>query len=105
WCNGSTTGSGPVSRGSNPCRAANSAAPRARELSRAPALPSPPQKYPHPFVRLPRRKVTNVASLERMANESDERIAEVVEREQSRLRRFIRHRLPDPADAEDILPD
>src|SRR5262249_32009844 len=24
WCNGSTTGSGPVSRGSNPCRAANS---------------------------------------------------------------------------------
>jgi RNA polymerase sigma factor (sigma-70 family) len=49
--------------------------------------------------------VTNVASLERMANESDERIAKVVEREQSRLRRFIRHRLPDPADAEDILQD
>jgi RNA polymerase sigma factor (sigma-70 family) len=49
--------------------------------------------------------VANVASLERMANQSDERIAEVVEREQSRLRRFIRHRLPDPADAEDILQD
>jgi len=35
----------------------------------------------------------------------DQRIAEVVEREQSRLRNFIRKRVPDSADAEDILQD
>jgi RNA polymerase sigma factor (sigma-70 family) len=35
----------------------------------------------------------------------DERIAEVVKREQSRLRNFIRRRVPDPLDAEDILQD
>ena len=45
------------------------------------------------------------ASLEGMAREQDERISEVVEREQSRLRRFIRRRVPDPRDAEDILQD
>jgi RNA polymerase sigma factor (sigma-70 family) len=45
------------------------------------------------------------ASLERMALEQDERIAEVVKREQSRLRDFIRRRVPDPRDAEDILQD
>lgn len=37
--------------------------------------------------------------------QDDERINEVVEREQSRLRRFIRRRVPDPRDAEDILQD
>ena len=37
--------------------------------------------------------------------EQDERIAEVVKREQSRLRNFIRRRVPDPLDAEDILQD
>ena len=78
--------------------------PGARAFARAgPSFPS--AKYPHPFVRLPVRTVTSVASPKRMANQSDERITEVVEREQSRLRRFIRHRLPDPADAEDILQD
>jgi RNA polymerase sigma factor (sigma-70 family) len=46
-----------------------------------------------------------VASLDRMALEQDERISEVVEREQSRLRNFIRRRVPDPGDAEDILQD
>ena len=46
-----------------------------------------------------------MASLERMAHEQDERISEVVEREQSRLRNFIRRRVPDPRDAEDILQD
>jgi RNA polymerase sigma factor (sigma-70 family) len=45
------------------------------------------------------------ASLERMAIEQDERISEVVERERSRLRNFIRRRVPDPLDAEDILQD
>lgn len=40
-----------------------------------------------------------------MAPEQDERISEVVEREQFRLRNFIRRRVPDPRDAEDILQD
>ena len=40
-----------------------------------------------------------------MALEVDERISEVVEREQSRLRNFIRRRVPDARDAEDILQD
>ena len=47
----------------------------------------------------------NAASLERMALEQDRRISEVVSREQSRLRDFIRRRVPDPRDAEDILQD
>jgi RNA polymerase sigma factor (sigma-70 family) len=40
-----------------------------------------------------------------MALEQDERIAEVVTREGSRLRSFIRRRVSDPRDAEDILQD
>jgi RNA polymerase sigma factor (sigma-70 family) len=40
-----------------------------------------------------------------MALEEDQRISEVVRREQSRLRNFIRRRVPDPRDAEDILQD
>ena len=40
-----------------------------------------------------------------MALEQDQRISEVVRREQSRLRNFIRRRVPDPGDAEDILQD
>ena len=47
----------------------------------------------------------NAASLERMTVEQDQRISEVVKREQSRLRNFIRRRVPDPRDAEDILQD
>ena len=46
-----------------------------------------------------------VASLERMAPEQDQRISEAVKREQSRLRNFIRRRVPDSRDAEDILQD
>lgn len=42
---------------------------------------------------------------ERMAFEQDQRISEVVSREQSRLRNFIRRRVPDPRDAEDILQE
>jgi RNA polymerase sigma factor (sigma-70 family) len=45
------------------------------------------------------------AARERMAHEQDQRIAEVVSREQSRLRAFIRRRVPDPGDVEDILQD
>ncbi len=40
-----------------------------------------------------------------MTPEQDRRISEVVERERSRLRNFIRRRVPDPRDAEDILQD
>ena len=40
-----------------------------------------------------------------MAREQDRRISDVVEQEQSRLRSFIRRRVPDPRDVEDILQD
>ncbi len=40
-----------------------------------------------------------------MALEQDQRISEVVKREQSRLRNFIRRRVPDPRDAEDIVQE
>ena len=40
-----------------------------------------------------------------MVLEQDQRISEVVKREQSRLRNFIRRRVPDPLDAEDILQE
>jgi RNA polymerase sigma factor (sigma-70 family) len=53
--------------------------------------------------------VKNAASVvrmtERMALEQDQRISEVVKQERSRLRNFIRRRVPDPRDAEDILQD
>jgi RNA polymerase sigma factor (sigma-70 family) len=59
--------------------------------------------------------MNGVASVERMAvepgqseetqTEQTQRITEVVVREQSRLLRFIRRRVPDPRDAEDILQD
>ena len=45
------------------------------------------------------------ASLAQMAVEQDEHISDVVTREQSRLRDFIRRRVPDPRDAEDVLQD
>src|SRR6202158_2396437 len=40
-----------------------------------------------------------------MAFEQDQRISEAVTREQSRLRNFIRRRVPDPRDAEDIVQE
>jgi len=46
-----------------------------------------------------------VASLDLMAFEPDQRISEVVKREQSRLLSFIRRRVPDPFDAEDIVQE
>ena len=47
----------------------------------------------------------DAARREPMALEQDRRIAEVVKREESRLRSFIRWRVRDPRDAEDILQD
>ena len=47
----------------------------------------------------------DTAHLQRMAPDQDKRISDVVTREQSRLRHFIRRRVPDPRDAEDILQD
>src|SRR5881396_2561506 len=47
----------------------------------------------------------DATSRERMAREQDQRISQVVERERSRLRNFIRRRVPDPRDAEDILQE
>jgi RNA polymerase sigma factor (sigma-70 family) len=47
----------------------------------------------------------DAAGLSSMARDQDQGLAEVVQREQSRLRRFIRRRVADPGDAEDILQD
>jgi RNA polymerase sigma factor (sigma-70 family) len=49
--------------------------------------------------------MSDVASLGRTSLEQNQRISETVEREQSRLRNFIRRRVPDPRDVEDILQD
>jgi RNA polymerase sigma factor (sigma-70 family) len=49
--------------------------------------------------------MNDVASPKYMALEQDQRISDVVTREQSRLRNFIRRRVPDPLDAEDVLQD
>lgn len=40
-----------------------------------------------------------------MGIDQDQRISEIVRREQARLRSFIRRRVPDPHDAEDVLQD
>ena len=49
--------------------------------------------------------MNDAASVHRMALEQDQRISEVVKREQSRLGNFIRRRVPDPRDADDILQE
>ena len=49
--------------------------------------------------------MNDAASLELMSLEQDRRITEAVKQEQSRLRNFIRRRVPDPRDAEDILQE
>jgi DNA-directed RNA polymerase specialized sigma24 family protein len=38
-------------------------------------------------------------------NEQDRQISEIVVEERSRLRNFIRQRVPDPSDAEDIVQE
>jgi RNA polymerase sigma factor (sigma-70 family) len=43
--------------------------------------------------------------IEAMASEQDHKISQVVTKEQARLRNFIRRRVPDPDDAEDILQE
>jgi RNA polymerase sigma factor (sigma-70 family) len=45
------------------------------------------------------------ATLELMALEQDQRITDAVKRDEPRLRKFIRRRVLDPRDAEDILQD
>jgi RNA polymerase sigma factor (sigma-70 family) len=40
-----------------------------------------------------------------MTLEQDRRISEVVDQQRSRLQNFIRRRVPDPGDAEDVLQD
>src|ERR1700758_5201799 len=45
----------------------------------------------------------DAVSLDRMGN--DQRLSDVVSREHSRLSNFIRRRVPDPRDAEDIVQD
>jgi|SRR5215831_13255045 len=47
----------------------------------------------------------DAADRERMAHERDRRVSEVVRRERSRLFEFIRRRVSDPLDAEDVLQD
>jgi RNA polymerase sigma factor (sigma-70 family) len=49
--------------------------------------------------------VSEAASLERMARDEDRRISDVVERERGRLLGFIRRRVSDPRDVEDILQE
>src|SRR5262245_61318867 len=47
----------------------------------------------------------DAAGLKRMARDEDQRVSDVFEREQRRLRNFIRRRVLNPSDAEDILQD
>jgi RNA polymerase sigma factor (sigma-70 family) len=49
--------------------------------------------------------VEDALTIERITAEQDRRISEAIEREQSRLRNFIRRRVPGELDAEDILQD
>src|ERR1700760_3522517 len=46
-----------------------------------------------------------IAILNRMAFDQDQRISEAVSRDSGKLRNFIRRRVPDPRDAEDILQE
>jgi RNA polymerase sigma factor (sigma-70 family) len=48
---------------------------------------------------------TRAQRTEQLSLEQDQRISDVVERDQPRLRNFIRRRVPDPRDAEDILQE
>ena len=49
--------------------------------------------------------MSEALSVEGMAREQDQQISEVVKLERARLRNFIRRRVPDERDAEDILQD
>jgi RNA polymerase sigma factor (sigma-70 family) len=59
-------------------------------------------------IRIPQSSLTEMKEtlvLQRMQGEQNQRIAETVEREQARLRSFIRRRVADRGDAEDILQE
>jgi RNA polymerase sigma factor (sigma-70 family) len=47
----------------------------------------------------------SIEAIERMTGDQDRGISEAVEQQRGRLRNFIRSRVPDPSDAEDILQD
>jgi len=47
----------------------------------------------------------SIAAMNEQGFEQDRQISEIVTEERSRLRNFIRRRVPDPADAEDILQE
>jgi RNA polymerase sigma factor (sigma-70 family) len=49
--------------------------------------------------------MTGASSFDQMAFEQDRQISEVVRRERARLLNFIRRRVADPGDAEDVLQD
>jgi RNA polymerase sigma factor (sigma-70 family) len=51
------------------------------------------------------RERGRILILEQTMTEQDRRIAETIERESARLRNFIRRRVPDREDAEDLLQD
>ena len=66
-------------------------------------------QYSHRLIRL--QTLMNSAAIpermgfEGMSSEQNQRITDLVRRERSRLLNFIRRRVPDPLDAEDILQD
>jgi RNA polymerase sigma factor (sigma-70 family) len=49
--------------------------------------------------------MSEALGIDRMAPEQDQRISEVVKLERARLKNFIRRRVPDESDVEDILQD
>jgi len=61
-------------------------------------------QYFCPDFRL-QREMKAAARLNQLARDQDEGITDVVRRERTRLLNFIRRRVPDPNDAEDVLQD
>ncbi len=49
--------------------------------------------------------MSELAATQRMTSKQDEQVGEVLERERSRLRGWIRRRLADPSEVEDIVQD
>ncbi|MGA7414273.1 MAG: RNA polymerase sigma factor [Bryobacteraceae bacterium] len=64
----------------------------------------PPGQIFRALIRL-HQQMEDVLSPDRLAADQNRRISEAIEREQSRLRNFIRKRVRDERDAEDILQD
>jgi RNA polymerase sigma factor (sigma-70 family) len=60
-------------------------------------------QYPLRFIRL--QDMDGALRIEWRMAEDDQRISEIVEKEGTRLRNFIRRRVRDPRDAEDLLQD